>query len=488
VIRSLRARFFLTVWPLVVAALVAVGLFLGRWTRVELDRFESVGAAPHARAPREGGALADSAAASWDAVRARGGGPLHRLRRLAPSPAEHLVVVDTAGALVAATDPALRPADVRLLPNGSLELVRRALRGRALHETVVRVRGAPVVVRGRRVADLLVVDTLPRVASEDALAPPAAGPLAAAARRTIWTTVLLASLVAALATVLLARPVVGQVGRLADAARRIRGGALHARVRLSSADELGELERSFNEMAESLERAEAQKRRMISDVAHELRTPLTNVIGLLEAVRDGLRAPDAGTLDAAREEARLLHALVDELQELSVAESGAMRFDLEVVDAVEEARRAVAVARGGPGGPSVLAPTNGAPVPVRADRRRLAQVLRNLLRNAVTYTPAGGVVRVEVAREGPDVAIRVIDTGSGIPPEQLPLVWERFHRVDPSRSRSTGGVGPGLAVVRQLVEGMGGRVWAESEVGRGSTFAVVLPAGVNNLPRDASGR
>ena len=156
------------------------------------------------------------------------------------------------------------------------------------------------------------------------------------------------------------------------------------------------------------------------------------------------------------------------------------------------ARRAVAVARaaaeGGGEALSVVGPANDAPVAARADRRRLAQVLRNLLRNAVTYTPPGGVVRVEVAREGPDVAIRVIDTGSGIPAEHLPLVWERFHRVDPSRSRSTGGMGLGLAVVRQLVEGMGGRVWAESEEGRGSTFAVVLPAGVNTLPRDASGR
>jgi signal transduction histidine kinase len=141
---------------------------------------------------------------------------------------------------------------------------------------------------------------------------------------------------------------------------------------------------------------------------------------------------------------------------------------------VAEARRAVAsnvVA----GGPSV---TLGATTPatVRADRRRLAQVLRNLLRNAVAHTPASGSVRVEVApaAEPGFVDVAVVDDGEGIPAEHLPLVWERFHRVDPSRSRATGGMGLGLAVVRQLVVGMGGRVRTESEPGRGSRFVVTL--------------
>jgi two-component system sensor histidine kinase BaeS len=275
---------------------------------------------------------------------------------------------------------------------------------------------------------------------------------------------------------LLARPVVGQVARLADAARRVRGGALDTRVRVSSADELGELEHLFNAMAESLERAAAEKRRIISDVAHELRTPLTNVIGLLEAMRDGLRTPNAETLDSAREEAALLHVLVGELQDVSVAESGAMRFDLEPLDAVEEARRAVAACLLSTTGVTVCGPTNRKAVLIRADRRRVAQVLRNLLRNAVTYTPADGLVRVEVEHTGVAVVIRVVDTGSGIAAEHMPYVWERFYRVDPSRSRATGGMGLGLAVVRHLVEGMGGRVWAESTPGRGSTFIVALPA------------
>jgi two-component system, OmpR family, sensor histidine kinase BaeS len=227
----------------------------------------------------------------------------------------------------------------------------------------------------------------------------------------------------------------------------------------------------------ALERSERAKRTMISDVSHELRTPLTNVIGLLEAMRDGLRAPDAATIESAREEAALLATLVDELQELSTAEAGALRYDLEPLDAVAEAHAAAAASRPA-GGPRVEPPPAPAqPVWVLADRRRLAQVLRNLLRNAITHTPATGVVRVEVAPLGAGrVALAVVDDGEGISPDQLPLVWERFHRVDPSRSRETGGMGLGLAVVRQLVRGMGGEVSAESAPGVGSRFTVVLPS------------
>jgi signal transduction histidine kinase len=474
VIRSLRVRVFLIVWPLVVASLVAVGLTFGRWTRVELDRITELrGDDPRVAARR---AAADSIAAAWEALLSSEGGA--RLRRIAAAAgAGEAVVVDVAGRLVAASDSAIRPADVRVLPDGTVDLVRRVRRERALQAFAVRMSGAPVVDSGGRVLGRVYL--LPRPSLDSG----ARGPSEASVRgvmagawRTIWTAVVLASLVAAAATVLLARPVVGQVGRLAHAARRIRGGELKARVVVSSGDELGELERSFNAMAEALERAETHKRRMISDVAHELRTPLTNVIGLLEAMRDGLRAPDTDTLASAREEAALLHTLIDELQELSLAEAGALRFTMETLDAVEEARRAAEASAPASSEVRIEAPRASAPIPVRADRRRLAQVLRNLLRNALTHSSSGGVVRVDVAREGGEVVIRVIDYGRGISPEHLPLVWERFYRVDPSRDRTSGGMGLGLAVARHLVEGMGGRVSAESEPGRGSTFTVALPA------------
>lgn len=474
-IRSLRVRVFLIVWPLVVASLVAVGLTFGRWTRVELDRITELRSDDPRVAARR--AAADSIAAAWDALRSGEGGA--RLARIAAAAgAGEAVVVDAAGRLVASSDSAIRPADVRVLPDGTVDLVRRVRRGSVLQAFAVRVSGAPVVDSGGRVLGRVYL--LPRPSLDSGRGGPgevSVRGVMAGAWRTIWTAVILASLVAAAATVLLARPVVGQVGRLAHAARRIRGGELRARVAVSSGDELGELERSFNAMAEALERAETHKRRMISDVAHELRTPLTNVIGLLEAMRDGLRAPDADTLASAREEAALLHTLIDELQELSLAEACALRFTMETLDAVEEARRAAEASAAPSGDVRIEAPTTSIPILVRADRRRLAQVLRNLLRNALTHSSPGGVVRVDVSRQGGEVVIRVTDHGRGIPPEHLPLVWERFYRVDPSRDRTSGGMGLGLAVARHLVEGMGGRVSAESEPGRGSTFTVALPAG-----------
>jgi two-component system sensor histidine kinase BaeS len=294
-------------------------------------------------------------------------------------------------------------------------------------------------------------------------------------RRTIWAIAAVASFASAAAALLLAGPLVRQVRRLTLASAAIRDGALDTRVSESGSDEIAELGRSFNAMARSLQQADSHKRNLVTDVAHELRTPLTNIIGLVEAIQDGLRPPDTQTLASLRDEAGLLAALVDELQELSLAESGQLAFDIEAVDAVAAANAAVEAIRPGSGGVDVRGPDLAGSVLVRADARRLAQILRNLLRNAITNTPAGGRVTVEVTAMPARVAITVADTGHGIPPEHLPLIWERFHRVDPSRDRASGGMGLGLALVRQLAVGMGGNVGVESEVGRGSRFRVELP-------------
>ncbi len=303
-------------------------------------------------------------------------------------------------------------------------------------------------------------------------------------RRVLWVGVLAASTAAAAAAWLLAGPLVSRVQRLEFAARRLAAGELSARVAERHAtnpgDELDRLGASFNTMAAALERAEAQKRNLVSDVAHELRTPLTNLKGLLEAINDGLRPADPATLASLSEEVDLLAQLIDELQELALAESGQLRFELETFDAVAAANAAVEACRGLTRGQVLAGPNVTAPIQAFADRRRLAQVLRNLIKNALTHTAAEGQVVVEVEpRQNPrqnQVALLVRDTGRGIPPEHLSLIFERFHRVDPSRQRSSGGMGLGLAVVRQLVTGMGGAVEVESRVGEGSTFTVLLPS------------
>ena len=486
--RSLRLRVFLTVWPMVVVALAVVGLQFGRWMRVEVDRIavtppqagsapaQDAWAAPRAAWARRLGAEWEGVASLLPALRAEA-------RRV--DPVATLVVFDTSGRRRApSTAEDSLDADLTWVGGGALAVRPRMRVAGAEPVAPQNLPGTPIVSpSGTRLGELYVYSPIRAEISITRPAPPPEAAtlplrtLAADARRMIWTTVALASGVAAAVTLLLAGPIVAQVRRLAAASARLRAGALDSRVPVTTRDELGTLERAFNDMAASLELSERAKRTLISDVSHELRTPLTNVIGLLEAMRDGLREPDAAAIESAREEAALLGALVDELQELSTAEAGALHYDIEPLDAAAEAHAAVAASRPA-AGPRVEPPTAAArPVRVLADRRRLAQVLRNLLRNAITHTPATGVVRVEVAQLGADrVSLTVADDGEGIPAEQLPLIWERFHRVDPSRSRATGGMGLGLAVVRQLVRGMGGEASVESAPGVGSRFTVVLPA------------
>jgi len=216
---------------------------------------------------------------------------------------------------------------------------------------------------------------------------------------------------------------------------------------------------------------------MISDVAHELRTPLANIRGYLEALRDRVVEPSPEVVDSLYDEAMILSRLVDDLQELALAEAGQLRLAREPVDVADVVQQAVqsfqpqAAAKG----LTVEAELAGALPPVDADRQRVGQVLRNLLRNAVAYTPAGGKVTVSARQVGEEVEVAVRDTGVGIAPEHLPYIFERFYRADRSRTRSTGGAGLGLTIVKELVEAHGGHVRVESQVGAGSTFTFTLP-------------
>ncbi len=471
-IRSIRLRFFLVVWPLVVAMVIVVGVLFTRWTQVELATYESPPQRPTARTVTP--ALLDSIAANWPRLLAVGGGTLLEQWSRQTNSANEIVVTTIAGGLIAASNPTVRPSDVTPDSAGMIVVSREAGGARNRQRQRRREQGVPVMSPPGTVLGRVYAIPPLSVASVDNTA------LVARARKTLWVTIALTSLVAALATYLLAFPVVAQVQRLAGAARDIRAGKYGTRVVVSSTDELGELERGFNQMAGSLEQTEALKRRMISDVAHELRTPLTNVIGLLEAMRDGVRPATTDGLDSTLEEALLLKHLVEELQELSLADAGALHFDFEVVDLRAEVRRAVDAS-------SAAAPVvrlelgESAPLYARVDRRRLAQILRNLLQNAITHTAGVGDVVARLDQDADMVAVQVRDSGIGIPSDELPLIWERFHRVDPSRARATGGMGLGLAVARQLAIAMGGTMSVESVEHVGSTFTVRFPL-VTNAP------
>ncbi|WP_435836439.1 sensor histidine kinase [Streptomyces anulatus] len=267
---------------------------------------------------------------------------------------------------------------------------------------------------------------------------------------------------------------------LTGAAQRMRDGEQPESVPVSGDDEVGRLAAAFNDMSAHRARLEEQRKAMVSDVAHELRTPLSNIRGWLEAAQDGLADPDPAFVSSLLEEAVLLQHIIDDLQDLAAADAGVLRLHPESVEIRELLSQVAAAhqARAENAGVT-LAVTATAPGPtLRADPVRLRQAVGNLVSNAVRHTPEGGRVTLRAyAHEEGDgaVLVEVTDTGTGIPPEDLPHVFDRFWRAEKSRSRRTGGSGLGLAIVRKLVEAHGGTVDATSVEGEGSTFVLRLP-------------
>ncbi|MGW3632097.1 sensor histidine kinase [Streptomyces sp. NPDC005122] len=252
----------------------------------------------------------------------------------------------------------------------------------------------------------------------------------------------------------------------------------HARVPVTTRDETGILAVAFNELTERRERLEAQRKAMVSDIAHELRTPLTNIRGWLEVTRDGIVAPDPELLASLHEEAMLLQRVIDDLQDLAAADAGALALHPEAVRADELIEQVAAAHRVGAAAAGIALRTTVDGTPwFDADPVRMRQALGNLVSNAVRHTPRGGTVTLSARRMDAEVVLDVSDTGSGIAPEDLPSVFDRFWRAEKSRSRRTGGSGLGLSIVRQLVVAHGGTVTVTSEVGSGSVFTLTLPGG-----------
>jgi len=295
--------------------------------------------------------------------------------------------------------------------------------------------------------------------------------------RSIVFGALIGGLVAIIVMLAISHRIIQPVERLTAAAHQMEKGDLSARVNVKSSDEIGQLARAFNAMADGLARQEQLRRNMVSDVAHELRTPLTNIRGYLEAAQDGVMPLDAALVDNLHEEAMLLNRLADDLQELALAEAGQLRLERQPVDIGEMAQAAAEAVRPQVDARGLQLSLDMPPdLPlVEADAHRVAQVLRNLLNNAMDFAPRGEQITIAARREDTFVLTEVHDTGPGIAPEHLPYVFERFYRADKSRARTTGGAGLGLAIVKQLIEAQGGRVWVNSTLGAGSAFGFALP-------------
>jgi len=298
--------------------------------------------------------------------------------------------------------------------------------------------------------------------------------------------ILAAILVASGSGLLLTRRISNPLGKLAESAWAVAGGDLNQSVPEDpDIVELAILSRTFNSMTASLRKAEQVKNAFIADVTHELRTPLTVIKGTIETLQDGAMDDLAARepfLDSMGRETERLIRLVNDLLVLTRADSGALNLNLHPLDLEEMARarcahmqpfasqRQVRLSVGAhldsPGRSSI----------VRVDPDRIAQVLDNLLDNAIRYSPPCGAIRVVLDHDGDAVRCRVIDSGPGIPANHLPYVFERFYRVDPARERSQGGSGLGLAIVRGLILAHGGQVSASSQEGLGTTLAFWLPA------------
>jgi histidine kinase len=311
----------------------------------------------------------------------------------------------------------------------------------------------------------------------------------------------LALVTAVLISTFVTRRIVKPIQEMKAASQRIANGRYDERVQVNGEDELAELGRSFNRMAHELAQTELRRRQLIGDVAHELRTPLSSIKSVMEGLQDGVLESEPETFANVEREVNRLQRLVRDLEELSKAEAGQIQLEMERLNPAELVETAVARLHPQFADKQVSFETLIPPdLPtITADPARLTQVLLNLLGNALQYTPSGGQVTVQcsvtsnqspvkrehrlpntvreaVAQRHHCLLITVTDTGVGLATDQLPHIFERFYRVDKSRSRAGGGSGIGLTISKHLVEAHNGRLTATSPgLNQGSTFTITLP-------------
>ena len=337
----------------------------------------------------------------------------------------------------------------------------------------------PLVLDNQQVGTLLVVGAMMGMTGIDDQT------ILSGVTRSVLIAGLVAGAVALLLGGLFVRQITQPLAGLAQASQRVAAGDLSVRIPVQNHDELGELAETFNRMADSLETQEALRRNLVADIAHELRTPLAGIQGTIEALQDGVFPLTAESLAPIHDEVTLINRLVEDLRTLANAEAGKIVLDRVPIDVASLAERQINLFQyqASTHRISLGLEADEQIVSVVADEQRLSQVLTNLLDNALRHTPDGGTIVISVASIDDGIQIAVRDSGEGIPATELPNIFERFYRVDRSRSRRTGGSGLGLSIVRQLVEAHGGRIWVESPpmgAPKGSEFRLVLPANAEN--------
>lgn len=303
-------------------------------------------------------------------------------------------------------------------------------------------------------------------------------------------------LVSILVALLLARSITGPLISLTRATRAVARGDYSQRVTVRGNDEVAQLGHSFNQMAQEIERSRRRERDVLANISHDLKTPLTSIQGFAGALMDGTCPPEEYP-SAARiiyAEAQRMNHLVGDVLQLSRLEAGELPLSLSVIDLSEllaqSAQRFGNIAEKAGITLRTETPT-GVPLPVMGDRARLEQVLGNLLENALRYTPSGGRIDLVGGLAEVDnraaVRLTIRDTGRGIPPEDVPRIFERFYQADKSRVTGRGGAGLGLAIVKELVERHGGSIRAESVREAGTAITILLPRVSALIPQQEHG-
>ena len=276
----------------------------------------------------------------------------------------------------------------------------------------------------------------------------------------------------------LAHTLVRPLGRITAASKSLAAGQYTVRVPVQSADELGRLARDFNELAQTLEKTEQNRRQWVADISHELRTPLSVLRGELEALQDGVRRLDRSAVDSLYADMMRLSRLVDDLYQLSMADLGALRYRKTRIDPVIVLRDDLSALGGEFQARNIVLTVTDRlenTVTVFADSDRLSQLFRNLLKNTLRYTDSGGTLEIVIERQAGNLVLQFLDSAPGVPEPELARLFERFYRVEGSRSRASGGAGLGLALCRNIVEAHAGRISAFPSPLAGLGIRVELP-------------
>ena len=299
-----------------------------------------------------------------------------------------------------------------------------------------------------------------------------------------WQSSLVAALFALVIGSLLFRQIISPIRSVTDAARKIAAGDLDQRVPEGSSDEIGQMAQTFNQMADALEHDRQLRQNMTADIAHELRTPLSIIQGNLEAMMDGVLPSSPKEIASLHEETLLLNRLVADLRLLSLAEAGQLhlnRTDTDILVLVKQ----IVVSLQPTADALHVALVTDLPVScpsLKLDIDRTNQIFHNIIANALRFTPADGKITVHARLTEEAMLVDISDTGTGIAPDDLPHIFDRFYRGEKSRNRASGGSGIGLAIVRQLMQAQGGDVTVKSpvqaendETPYGSCFTLSFP-------------